>query len=218
MGLIALGFWLYVIDPVPAVIAVLACSVAAQAATIRAIWHIIEPRRVLPFIVPGLFGIPIGLMLLGTVPVSTFKSVMGLVLVVFATLMLLVRRPLGFKWGGRIADGVLGFVGGVLGGFAGLSGSLPTIWAVLRGWGKDEKRSVFQAYNFSILGVSLIGSIIAGRADKESLVVLAAALPGAFIGARLGIRMFARLSDRRFTDVILALMIVSGALMLSTAR
>src|SRR6266487_3872163 len=38
----------------------------------------------------------------------------------------------------------IGFAGGILGGLAGLSGVLPTLWASVRGWGKDERRGVFQ--------------------------------------------------------------------------
>jgi len=52
---------------------------------------------------------------------------------------------------GRTADGAIGFAGGILGrGLAGLSGALPTVWATLRGWGKDERRGVFQAFNLTI--------------------------------------------------------------------
>jgi len=218
LALIALGVWINVIDPVPAVMAVLACSVSAQASTIRTVWHAIEPRRVLPFILPGLAGIPIGVMLLGSIPVATFKLLLGWLLVLFGVGLIVLRKPIGLTWGGRIADGVMGFLGGVMGGLAGLSGPLPTLWAVLRGWGKDEKRSVFQAYNVSILGASLVVGILTGKFGLEALKVFAVALPGALAGAWIGVRAYGRLSDRRFTDVILALMAVSGVVLLWNGR
>jgi hypothetical protein len=34
-------------------------------------------------------------------------------------------------------DALVGFAGGILGGLAGLSGPLPTLWASVRGRGKD---------------------------------------------------------------------------------
>jgi uncharacterized membrane protein YfcA len=215
LALITLSVWLHVIDPIPAVMAALTCSVAAQLMTIRTVWHIIEPRRVLPFIVPGLLGVPIGLVLLGSVPVDTFKRIMGCVLILFGISMLTVRRPVDIAWGGRWADGIIGFLGGVMGGFAGISGPMPTVWAILRGWGKDEKRSVFQAYNVAMLSTSALAGIIAGRLDTIALQTIAIALPAALAGARLGLWSYTRLSDRLFTDLVLALITASGVVLLA---
>ena len=49
----------------------------------------------------------------------------------------------------------VGFAGGILGGLAGLSGPLPTLWASVRGWGKDERRGIFQTFNWSVLSTTL---------------------------------------------------------------
>ena len=216
MALVTLGIWLHVVAPGVAVVAVLVCSVFAQAMTIRTIWHVMDARRVLPFIVPGLIGVPLGAMLLGSVEPALFKNVMGVFLVVFSALMLAWRRPMNVAWGGRAADGVVGFIGGVMGGFAGLSGPMPTIWATLRGWSKDEKRSVFQAFNISMLSAALLANIAAGRMTRETAITAAVALPTALIGARLGVLAYPHLSDRRFTDVVLALMGISGVFLIWT--
>ena len=48
-----------------------------------------------------------------------------------------------------------GFGGGALGGVAGLSGPLPTIWCGLRGWSADTQRGVYQPFNLAILGLVL---------------------------------------------------------------
>ena len=50
---------------------------------------------------------------------------------------------------------MVGFAGGILGGLAGLSGPPPILWANLRGWGKDERRGIFQTFNWTILTASL---------------------------------------------------------------
>jgi len=68
----------------------------------------------------------------------------------FSTFSLICGAGLKIDWGGRIADGIVGLAGGVLGGLAGLSGPLPTMWAAIRGWGKDERRSLFQTFNLTI--------------------------------------------------------------------
>jgi hypothetical protein len=77
----------------------------------------------------------------------------GVLLLVFPTALYL--NPIAVSFGGRVADAMVGFAGGILGGLAGLSGPLPILWASVRGWGKDERRGVFQTFNWTILTASL---------------------------------------------------------------
>ena len=99
---------------------------------------------------------------------------------------------------------------GVLGGLAGLSGPLPTIWATLRGWGKDERRAVFQAYNLAVLAVVVALHAASGLVTAELGWLAVVALPGTLAGAWLGARAYRRLSDQRFHEVVLGLLGVSG--------
>ena len=48
--------------------------------------------------------------------------------------------------------------GGVLGGFAGLSGVLPTIWSGLRAWPKARQRGTYQPYVLTMHGLALVSS------------------------------------------------------------
>lgn len=214
-GLTALGLWLYVLDPATAGTLVIICSVAAQAQTIPLVWRHIEPRRVLPFIVPGLFGVPLGVLLLGLLDARTLKIGVGAI-VLASSLHMLVRVSRRIHWGGRAADAAIGFGGGILGGFAGLSGPLPTMWATLRGWAKHESRSVFQAYNLTILVAALVAHAVAGLLTPAVGWATLAALPGTALGGFIGGRAYARLSDQRFRQVILGLLCVSGLSLIAT--
>ena len=75
-------------------------------------------------------------------------------LLVFPAALFFVRKPMAFRFGGRPADAAVGFAGGILGGLAGLSGPLPTLWASVRGWTKDQRRGVFQIFNGTVLGAA----------------------------------------------------------------
>jgi len=66
----------------------------------------------------------------------------------------LVRRPPIVTGGGRLADAVVGFTGGVMGGMASLSGPAPVIWAQLRGWNMHEQRGVNQPFNMAVLALA----------------------------------------------------------------
>ena len=216
-GLTALAFWVHAVQPVVAAPLVVICSIIAQIQTIPAIWHAIVWRQVFPFVLGGLVGVPIGTTLLGHVSSETFKLFIGCLLIVYCSLMLLGRSPLIVSWGGRYADGVVGLGGGILGGLAGLSGPLPTIWASMRGWGKDEKRSVFQTFNLSILlfaaASQAFGGIITAEVGRLTLV----ALPGTLLGAWMGRKTYDKLGDDRFDQIVLVLLLLSGISIIVTS-
>ena len=213
-GLTALGIWLHVLSPAVAASLVVICSVVSQIQTLPSIRRAIEPRRVLPFVLPGLIGVPIGAALLGRLDPASFRFGMGILLLGFSAFSLLRGAGPGTRWGGRGADGIVGLAGGVLGGLAGLSGPLPTMWASIRGWGKDERRSLFQTFNLTILLAALVSHAWGGRLTAEVGWATLAALPGTFAGAWLGAWSYARLSDRRFDAAILVLLAFSGLTLL----
>ena len=213
-GLVAMGIWLHGMPPAVAASVVVICSVVSQVQTIPQIWHAIQLRRVLPFVIPGLLGVPLGTWLMDYVDPGAFRFGMGVLLVGFSAFSLACGTGLGIRWGGRIADGFVGLAGGVLGGLAGLSGPLPTIWAAVRGWGKDERRSLFQSYNLSILATALVSHAVSGHLTAEVGWATIAALPGTMVGAWLGGRVYRRLSDRHFHNVILGLLGFSGVTLL----
>jgi uncharacterized membrane protein YfcA len=117
---------------------------------------------------------------------------------------------MAFSFGGRPADAVIGFAGGILGGLAGLSGPLPILWASLRGWGKDERRGIFQTFNWTVLAAALCVQAAAGLVEGQVIWLALLALPGTILGAWLGARVYRALSDRNFRDVVLGLLFLSG--------
>jgi uncharacterized protein len=216
-GLAALIFWLHVIQPIVAAPLVLICSIIAQIQTLPAIWHAVVWRRILPFILGGLVGVPIGTKLLDVISLQEFKLLIGCLLIVSCSFMLLRRSPIAVSWGGKIVDGVVGFAGGILGGLAGLSGSLPMIWVSLRGWGKDEKRGVIQTFNLSVLLFAMSSQAIGGYITMEVGRLTLIAFPGILLGAWMGRKTYDRLGEGRFNQIVLVLLLLSGILTIVTS-
>ena len=214
-GITALGIWLYALSPATAASLVIICSVVTQVQTIPLVWKRITPRRVLPFIVPGLLGVPLGVALLAHLDVRALKLGVGTIVLGFS-IHLLLNPQRRVRWGGRAADAGVGFGGGILGGLAGLSGPLPTVWTALRGWPKDETRSVLQAFNLTILSTALVAHAFAGFLTPAVGWATLAALPGTALGGYLGGKAYARASDRRFRQVILGLLCLSGTMLIAT--
>ena len=209
-GLVALGIWLYVFPPSVAVPLVIICSIVSQTATLLGFWRLIDFKLVWPFLIGGLAGVLPGVMLVAYADPRLFKLGVGLLLLVFPTVLYFGGRPLALTFGGRALDALVGFAGGVLGGLAGLSGPLPTLWASVRGWGKDERRGIFQTFNWTILTAALCLQTGTGLITWDVGRLALFALPGTILGAWFGARTYRALSDKNFRDVVLGLLFLSG--------
>src|SRR5215475_5939254 len=211
-ALMALGIWLYVLPPSDAVPLVLICSVVAQSVTLPSMWKSFDLTLVWPFLIGGLLGVPLGTMLVAHADPNVFKLTVGVLLLVFPA-ALYFSAPMAFEFGGRIADGIVGFIGGILGGLAGLSGPPPILWASIRGWGKDERRGVFQTFNWTVLFVALCLQTAGGLVAREVIWLAALAFPATVLGSWLGARLYHALSDRNFRDIVLGMLVISGAIL-----
>jgi hypothetical protein len=215
-ALMALGVWLYVLPPAAAVTLTLICSVVSQTATLPSMWRSFDLTLVWPFVIGGLLGVPLGTVLIAHADPEVFKLTIGAFLLVFPV-ALYFSAPMAFTIGGKFADAAVGFAGGILGGLAGLSGPLPILWASIRGWGKDERRGVFQTFNWTVLFLALCLQVAAGSVGREMLWLAMLALPGTIIGTWLGSRLYHGLDDRNFRDVVLGLLFLSGAILVWTS-
>jgi uncharacterized protein len=209
-ALMALGIWLYVVPPTVAVPLVLICSVIAQTSTMPSIWRTIDFKLVWPFLIGGVAGVPLGTLLIAYADPRTFKLSVGVLLLVFPTALYFQPAPMAFSFGGKTADAAIGFAGGILGGLAGLSGPLPILWASVRGWGKEQRRGIFQTFNWTILVAAFCLQVATGLVHQEVLWLALLAFPGTMIGAWLGARAYHALSDQNFRDVVLGLLFLSG--------
>src|SRR4029079_10965426 len=107
--------------------------------------------------------------------------------------------PMAFRFGGRAADAAIGFAGGILGGLAGLSGPLPTLWASIRGWTKDQRRGVFQLCNGTVLGASLCLQIASGFVKQDVFWLALLAMTRTMVGGWISARTCTGLSARNIS-------------------
>ena len=213
----AMGIWLYAIPPPVAASLAVICSVVAQVQTLPMIWGTIEWRRVLPFVVPGLLGVPLGTWLLPQIDPRTFKIGVGIFLVAYSGYVLARKVPMRSTVGGRAADGVAGFSGGVLGGLAGFSGVPPIVWTDIRGWSKEQRRTVLQVFNVSILAAALLSHALSGLLTHQVALAAMAALPGTIGGAWAGAVAYRRLGDRSYQRIVMALLFAAGLMLLAAS-
>jgi uncharacterized membrane protein YfcA len=217
-ALTAMGLWLYAIPPTVAASLAIICSSISQLQTLHLIWRTILWRRVLTFMLPGLLGVPIGTFLLPHIDPRLFKMSVGIFLVAYSSYVLARKVQFNSGWGGSAADGVVGFGGGVLGGIAGLSGVLPIVWTDIRGWTKEQRRAVVQGFNIAILWFALVSHAASGLLTRQVLLQAAIALPGTIGGAWLGGYLYRRLADRGYQRIVMALLLISGGVLIWSSR
>lgn len=213
-SLVALSIWAWMVDPHVAAPMAVFGSLVGQLTTLPLTWRGTDLRRLAPFVVGGLIGVPLGVFLLGVMDPAGFKLALGLFLLLYCPAMFFVPATLAVTWGGKLADAVSGWVGGIFGGIGGMAGAAPTLWITLRGWDKDTQRGVMQVFNIAMHVATLTAYIIAGHViSGEVLGLFAIIAPALIIPALLGAMLFRRMHQLAFRRLVLALLFVSGVVL-----
>ena len=114
-----------------------------------------------------------------------------------------------------MADSAVGFIGGLMGGLAGLCGALPAMWCALRPWPRHETRAVLQPFNMTIQGLSALVMAYKGVYGQPGVALAVVVCAGtALVSAQLGFFVFRRINDTQFRWVIIGLMLVSGTVLM----
>ncbi|MFC6582906.1 sulfite exporter TauE/SafE family protein [Sulfitobacter aestuariivivens] len=120
-ALFALGFYLVVLDPMRAVAIVALMSVLAG---LQGVWIVrteilAHPARFIRFLVPGLAGVPLGLMLLDVIDAGTLRIAIAVLLILYGGYFGFRTALPAFSRETPFLDGGIGLIGGVLGGCRG---------------------------------------------------------------------------------------------------
>ncbi len=215
MAMVAIAFWLQALSPATASSLAAICAVVAHLQSVSMIVHAIDARRLAPFIVGGLIGIPFGTWMLVGIDEHSFRLWIGALMAAYAAIMLSGRVRIRVK-GGVAADGAVGLAGGILGALAGLSGAPAAIWAGMRDWSKDQRRAVLQPFNMAILAVAIVAHGVAGLFTADLLRAMLFAVPTTLVGAYVGKSLYRRLGDHHFDRVVLAILLVAGVILVGS--
>ena len=209
-SLFALGWLLQVMPPREAVAIALACSIATGVPGVWQVRRSIDARRLGVFLVPALLGIPLGLVALDLINARLLSLFVGTMLLVYGGYFAFRRNlpAITGRWFGLEVG--IGFVGGVLGAMAGLSGALPSMWLAMRPWPKAEQRGILQPFNMVILRLATGLLAFDGGYGAPVLYNLALTLPASAVGAALGLWLFSKLSDYGYRRLLIGLMLISG--------
>jgi uncharacterized protein len=215
-GLVASAIWLHIIPPAQSAPLIAAFAILIQGATLWKVRHALKTSRLIPFIVGGAIGIPLGTAALAWTSPDQMRAFIGAALILFSVYSL-ARPTLPAVKGGAIADSIVGLLSGVFSGSTGLAGIPVIVWASLRRWSKDDQRAVFQPVVVAVFVMTLIWFGGAGVVTPETLRLFWIGLPAVLIGTWLGLKLYGRLDDAVFRIIVLAVLLISGVTLLPWA-
>src|ERR1700733_13200839 len=156
-------------------------------------WRRVHASSALWLVIPTFLGIPLGLLLLKTLPEPIVEAILGVVVVAFSVHSLTSRRNHELK-DDRLA-GFFGFAAGILGGAYGMNGPPLAIYGSLRRWAAQHFRATLQGYFLpaSILGMAgyWFRGLWVPAVTHYYLISLPATLPAIFLGRVMNHRLHA---------------------------
>ena len=212
-GIMAASVWLHVMLPVDAVSLILAIGVLIHGVNIYKLYDQLDYRRLKPFLISGIIGVPFGVLMLQHASPVAFKFCIGIILICYSLFMMFAPKTV-IKVGGVGADAVAGGAGGIACGFAGLTGIFPAIWCGLRDWPKEQQRGVFQPFLVTLDILALGVLAMRDMVTVETGINFLWCVPGVAVGVWVGLKVYKHINDQMFKKILLVLILMSGVMLL----
>ena len=167
-----------------------------------------------PYLLGGILGVPVGLVILGSLPTLQLMGVFGSILLAYSIFSLaLPGARLTIKGGDNwMTASLVGATGGVIGGFTAFPGAPVVVWSGLRHLSKSESRAIVQPY---ILVLQVLAIALLALQHRETFgatywVLVAVTVPVVLPCTLIGVRLYRSLSDINFRRVTFVLLGLSG--------
>jgi hypothetical protein len=209
MGFLVSGIWLHILSPIQTTTLIVGYGLLTQGYGVWKLRHALAWNNVAPFILGGIFGVPIGTALLTYSDPAYLRGGAGLLLVIYGIygLMQPTLKPVPSN---TAIDTGIGFANGILAGLTGLPGFIITIWCQLRGWKKDFQRAVFQPVLLAALVANLVSLAVVRAITADILRLYLIGLPAMVAGLWVGFKLYGKLDDAAFRKLILVLLLIAG--------
>ena len=214
-GLVAMAVWAWALEPTLTGPLVVCGSLVGQVLAAGTLRRGLKREHLLPMLLGGLAGVPLGVLLLHAIDPLLFRLLVGCLLALWCPLMLFASDLPHLRRGGRLADAGAGVVGGLMGGLGGLTGPAPALWAVLKGWDRDTQRSVIQGFNLGMQLLTMLTYLVSGTVTAEALGLFPLVALTVLLPTLAGVRMYRRFSDVAFRKVVLGLLAIAGVLLIA---
>jgi len=176
------------------------------------LWNHLSWKKIVPFLVGTLPGIPLGVFFLKKMDKSMVQLILGILLIAYSVYSLLSRRmPKGTRKGWGY---LLGFLGGCLGGAFSASGPAVIVYASLQDWPKDRIKASLQGMFFVSGSMVVLFYAFSGLITKTVLKYFGISLPALFIGTYVGALCYGKINDVQYRKVMFILLGLLGTFLI----
>jgi|TARA_Y100000389_G_scaffold167762_1_gene173078 hypothetical protein len=208
-GLLINAFWLHIMEPTHAIPLNVVTSLFISGVPIYKLRKKLDFSKLKQFAIFGVVGIPIGMYLLVISDPSKLKFSIGILLVIYALLMLKISS-FSINVNNKSINNLVGFISGVIGGLTALLGIIPVAWFSVQRLPKNTKRGTYEPFIFITSIAAIISFAFAGLYKIEMIFDLLKIIPALLVGSWLGIKIYNKINDNLFRKVVLGLILLSG--------
>jgi hypothetical protein len=190
-------------------------SITVAAIVVAQDWRRVHLRAAGWLVLSSVLGIPLGLLLLRSVPEAGVKAALGAVVAGFSACYFL-----NGGWPALEDDRLawtFGLLAGVLGGAYGLNGPPLVVYGTLRRWSPGRFRATLQGYFLPVSVMGMIGYWVAGLWTSTVSGYYLRALPIVLVATVLGGWASRRLESDRFLVFVHAGLIAIGVALVAQA-
>jgi len=213
-GIVLNAFWLHILEPSAAISLNIVSCLFVSALPIYKLRKTLDFSKLKSFVVFGVIGIPTGLLILTMTDPSIFKTTVGFILVIFSIWKFRSKNILINFRSNPTLDKLIGFISGILGGFAALGGILPTIWVNLQRLPKNTQRGTYEPFIFITSIAAVVSFYFAGLLTLDIFYNFLKVFPALVIGSWIGVKIYSFIDEALFRQVILGLIFLAGLVLL----
>ena len=213
-GIVLNAFWLHILEPSAAISLNIISCLFVSALPIYKLRKTLDFSKLKSFVIFGVIGIPTGLVLLTLTEPTIFKTTVGFILVLFSIWKFRSNNIFINFTSSPSLDKLVGFISGILGGFAALGGILPTIWVNLQKLPKNTQRGTYEPFIFITSIVAVVSFYFAGLLNLDIFYYFLMVLPALIIGSLIGVKIYSFIDEDLFKKVILSLIFLAGLVLL----
>jgi len=208
-GLLINAFWLHIMEPTHAIPLNVVTSLFISGVPIYKLRKKLDFSKLKQFAIFGVVGIPIGMYLLVISDPSKLKFSIGILLVIYALLMLKISS-FSINVNNKSMNNLVGFISGIIGGLTALLGIIPVAWFSVQRLPKNTKRGTYEPFIFITSIAAIISFGFVGLYKIEMIFDLLKIIPALLVGSWLGIKIYNKINDNLFRKVVLGLILLSG--------
>ena len=211
-GLVAVPLLSLALPPAETVPLVVTLQVVVGLSGLRAALRACDWRAV-RLLVPGLIvGVPIGFLILTTLPANPVRLAIGAIIAISVLLIQRgVRLPPHPSW--PVSFGV-GLTSGIINGLASVGGPPVVVYLLAIGHNAARMRATSIVYFMLAACVSFLPLAVRGMVTRDVLLWAAASLPVLFAGSRVGAWAFSRAKPRHHRMVAISTLSVLAVLLM----